>query len=111
MTKNYYLKNLFWGLLFFCMFLYSWYPDKEKMIIATLFSLPSSLLYPYAKKLIENIALRYTTREFWSKGLFIETPAKSGAYAIFYMFCFIFALPLGGIYFLLKSMKVSIAQK
>ncbi|WP_431224244.1 colicin E1 family microcin immunity protein [Serratia sp. L9] len=53
----------------------------------------SAVLFPFAKCLIETLALKYTTREFWSRGLFVETAAKNGLYALYHMACFVVSIP------------------
>jgi hypothetical protein len=46
-----------------------------------------------AKQCIEQIALRYTRTEDWTTGIWMETPAKNGIYAMYYMLLFTIAIP------------------
>ncbi|WP_420893556.1 hypothetical protein [Pseudomonas orientalis] len=55
--------------------------------------------------IIEKTALRFTTREFWTTGLFTESPGKNGLYAIFYVCCTILAVPIFGIYLIYIAFK------
>lgn len=110
MKIDYYLKNLMWGILFFglSVYNYDWGSSvtiAPKLILHPIVSGINTLLFPFSKRLIENIALHYTTKEFWSRGLFMETSGKNGVYAVFYLFCFFFAIPLGLIYLIFSHFK------
>ncbi|HHL2560734.1 TPA: colicin E1 family microcin immunity protein [Yersinia enterocolitica] len=100
MDKKYYIKNIFWGFLFFGAVYYQWNKDPENtkltILLATAFF--SCFLYPLAKKAIEVVALKFTKKEFWHTGFFIETPAKNGLYVLYYGVCFTVAIPVGLIY-------------
>ncbi|MBW7982893.1 colicin E1 family microcin immunity protein [Enterobacillus tribolii] len=63
------------------------------------------LLFPFACFGVEKIALNFTSKKFWTTGFFIDTPGKNGLWTLFYLFCFTFAIPLGGIYFLFQGVK------
>lgn len=105
MTKAYFLKSLVWGILFCFLFSYLFYGDfTGNQLIGMIFVFGlSALLFPFARYLTEVIALRYTTREFWMRGLFVETPAKNGLYAIYFLACYILSIPLGIICILLNK--------
>ncbi|MFL1556349.1 colicin E1 family microcin immunity protein [Pseudomonas sp. O64] len=104
MEKKYYFRSLIWGIGYFCLSVYIW-KDHNKIPIYSFFFCISAFFFPLSKRLIENIALRYTTREFWTTGIFMETSGKSGGYALFYMFCFIFSIPLGALYLIYLYIK------
>ncbi|WP_312691694.1 colicin E1 family microcin immunity protein [Kosakonia sp.] len=97
MTAKYYCKNIFWGLFFLAGFAWAWSQDMQDRVSQYFFvlSLLSCPLYPFAKKGVETLALRFTTRAFWQRGYFTETPGKNGLYALYYGACFLFAIPLG----------------
>lgn len=101
MTRKEYLKALFWPVIFFIITSYFLYedPDNAKWRMVWLISIPNTVLYPFSKAIIEKIALRYTTREYWHSGIWYDTPAKNGVYVTYYAFCFAFAIPMSLIYF------------
>ncbi|WP_410017172.1 colicin E1 family microcin immunity protein [Pseudomonas sp. 5P_3.1_Bac2] len=65
----------------------------------------SALLFPFATKCLEDFALRLTRKELWGKGIFADTPGNSGVYALYYCFCYLFAIPLSLIYLLVAWVK------
>lgn len=105
MTKAFYLKYVIYGSLWGCLAAYVYYSgfNHGHSIGMYLIFAISALLFPLAKRLIEMVALKYTTREFWSRGLFVETPAKNGLYALYHMACFVVSIPLGLLYLLLNK--------
>ncbi|KGA44086.1 hypothetical protein BI323_06360 [Yersinia ruckeri] len=108
MDKKYYINNVGWGVFFLCVFLWqsnTWL--ENNLILAWSILIISTLLYPFSKKLIEIIALIYTKKEFWHKGIFSEDIGKNGLYAIYYIFCFIFSIPLGVLCIIFLSIKKS----
>jgi hypothetical protein len=105
MTKAFYLKNLVYGALWgglAAFVYYSGFNQGHSVGMYLIFGL-SAVLFPFAKCLVETLALKYTTREFWSRGLFVETPAKNGLYALYHMACFVVSIPLGLLYLLLNK--------
>ena len=105
MTKAFYLKNLIYGLLWCCLAVYIYYSgfnQGHSFGVYFMFGL-SAVLFPLAKRLIETLALKYITREFWTRFFFVETPAKNGLYALYHMACFIFSIPLGVLFILLNK--------
>lgn len=100
MTWGYYLKNIGWALFFLALLIYDWNkdPEEKKMQALLIMSVPSSILYPFCKIGIETLVLRFTTKEFWHRGFFKDTSGKSGLYALYYLFCFVFAIPIGLLY-------------
>lgn len=97
-----YLKDLAWGVILFCSVLYVFYLEADKASYefygGLLFFGLNALLFPFSKRGVESLVLRYTSRRFWTTGFFMESPAKNGAYALFYVLCFFFAIPFGVIY-------------
>lgn len=67
----------------------------------------SLLLFPFSRFCIEKIALLFSTKKFWTTGFFQETVGKNGLWAIFYMFCFAAAIPLGGAYLVYRVFNKS----
>lgn len=100
MTIKYYFRNLLWPSFIFGVMIY--YGSIEDLSVSYNVALGMSvLLYPMATKLIEDIALRYTTKEFWNKGIFEAGPAKNSMYVLYYFACYLSAIPLGLIYAIL----------
>ncbi|QIC88834.1 hypothetical protein F0336_21310 [Serratia liquefaciens] len=102
MTKAYYWKSQVWGVAYFFIALYYIYIFQPSVnvplsLVAAILSL---LLYPCAKKAIETVALQFTSEAFWHRGLFADTIGKNGVLILYYAFCFVMALPLGGLYLL-----------
>ncbi len=96
MTLKYYFRNFFWGwipvLILLIDIVKGSYDDK--FLIVFILSLFSALLFPVAKFNAELFALSITKKQFWKTAFFKDYPSKSGLWAIFYLFCFIFAIPL-----------------
>lgn len=111
MTWSYYFKNIGWAIFFLALVIYDCNknPENNKMQLLLAVSIPSSLLYPFCKIGVETLALKFTKKEFWHRGLFKDTSGKSGLYALYYLFCFIFAIPIGisFIIYLLAFKKVT----
>jgi hypothetical protein len=65
MDIRYYIKNIFWGLIITGIVYYTWdkNPESERLTITLTLSIISCILYPYSKKIIEKIALRYSTKK------------------------------------------------
>jgi len=100
MTFGYYLKNVFIGLACFAIFVYGFgfrsdilQGTELQLFVAVTFA--SCLLFPFSRMAIEVFALKHTTRESWSTGIFMESPGKNGLYAFYFGFCFIVAIPIG----------------
>ena len=94
----YYMKNIIWGLLFFLFMTVPW--NDYGYAISTddplyIIILINAFLYPFAKYAIESFVLRYTTQEYWHSGIWKYPSAKNGFVALFYMFCFAVAFPVG----------------
>ncbi|CAI2539784.1 colicin E1 family microcin immunity protein [Serratia liquefaciens] len=100
MTWGYYFKSIGWALFFLGMVIYDWSqtPEDSKVNLLLILSLFSFFLYPFSKMGIEVLALRFTTEDFWHRGLFKDTIGKSGLYALYYFFCFLFSIPIGIVY-------------
>ncbi|ROP59369.1 colicin E1 (microcin) immunity protein [Enterobacter sp. BIGb0383] len=108
MTLNYYFRNIFPGLVLVCMSFYGWMqsPENDMKLTILIFTVVSCLLCPFSKKCLESIALRFTNRCFWQKRAFTDS-AGGSLIALFYVFCFILAIPFSFIYFIfnVKSLK------
>lgn len=102
MTKAYYWKSQVWGVACFFSALYyiHSFQDRVNIPLALVIAFLRFLLYPCAKKGIETAALRFTNEAFWHRGLFADTIGKNGLLVLYYVFCFIMALPLGILYLL-----------
>lgn len=107
MTFKYYLINFFYGLIMTCIIVYVYRDDvySNTYLMEFVALIISLLFYPLSRKITEDIALKFSTREFWNQGFFIETCGKSGAYAMYYLFCFVFSIPLGVIFIIYHWIK------
>jgi len=106
---KYYFQNLIVSVGVFILFFTNWFGgeafvERTNPIFLTL-GVCSAFLFPFSRMIIEKTALRFTTREFWSTGLFTESPGKNGLYAIFYVVCTILAVPIFGIYLIYMALK------
>ena len=99
MTLSYYFRNILPGLVCVCMSFYDWMQSSENDMKLTIliFTVVSCLLCPFSKKCVESIALRFTNKRFWQKRAFTDS-AGGSLIALFYIFCFILAIPLAFIY-------------
>ncbi len=81
----YYLKNIHWGLIIYGIAVYlmrdNFNEPKVKVLLVIFFF--NLLLFPFAKKRIERLVLKYSSRQCWTTGFYTETPMKSGVYAFF----------------------------
>ncbi|HHR6116721.1 hypothetical protein GKR59_15915 [Providencia alcalifaciens] len=108
MCKEYYLKNIGWGVFGCILFLWLCRGEPtQSYILISVFLIASALFYPFSKKAIELVALTFTGKNFWNTGIFANTALKSGIYAIYYMFCFIFSIPIGLIFIIFSLSKKS----
>jgi hypothetical protein len=100
MTLKDYLNSFIPGFIMFGVMLYTLWDKPLTTLIQILYLLAvfCLLMFPFAKQCIERIALRYTRPEDWTTGVWVETPAKNGIYAMYYMLLFAIAIPLGAGY-------------
>ncbi|OPG68514.1 hypothetical protein B1219_30665 [Pseudomonas ogarae] len=114
MDRKYYVTNLVWGVMMFCVCACAWYslPGKGESVLSkeVLFYGMSAMLYPLSKKFIEDVALGFTSKEFWNKGLFKESTAKNSMYVMYYAFCYIAAIPLSTMFALRFFYKDAIGK-
>ena len=106
MTLKYWLKSSLYGGLCFAITIYLLLERPQTALVQQLMVLAlfSFLLFPFAKSAVERVVLRYTTREDWMTGMFIETPMKSGLYAMYYLALFAVSIPLGLIYLIFLAL-------
>ena len=106
MTLKYYFKNLLFGLLCLISSYIIWRDNRGPVFLGILAaSVISFLLFPFAKKAMENVALYLVPEDFWHKGAFIDIPQKSTLYIFYYILCFVIAVPVGLIYILHLLLK------
>lgn len=93
MDRNYFLKNLAIGLVMFfiCAFISRGDDNAEVVFIV---AGANALLFPFAKRAVENVVFRYTRKDFWSSGP-VLTGAANGGYTLVYGFYFALAIPIG----------------
>lgn len=96
MTIKYYLINILIGLIGVIVLGYGWFenPHDHQEQLWMLFATVSCLAFPFARFALESIALRFTSKDFWHKGFFKDDIGKNGIVAIYWVFCFFFAIPL-----------------
>lgn len=88
---------MFWGWFMGLLLIYSClYHDisEYKWLLLFVLSIIGIGLYPLAKFAVESFFLIFTTREFWNKGLFMDTPAKLGGIALYQGIIFFLSLPI-----------------
>jgi len=95
MNKRYYFKSFIEGLFIASAIAYSfWFSDNGIKQIAITVSIISLVLFPFSKLIIERFALKYTDRNFWNRGFFVDTPGKMGGLVLYDIFCFITSIPV-----------------
>lgn len=74
MDKTYFLKNLLKGCLYFVAVCITQYTRDEDLSEPWLwvFMLPSALLYPFSRYLLQESAYRVTNREFWKRDFLLR---------------------------------------
>ena len=106
MNKQYYIQNMCWGWVMGGFLLYLSWNDKFKyetaLFIMVFFGF---ILYPLAKWAVEYFFLKFTTREFWNSGLFIDTPGKMGILAMYYGTVFLLSIPITFIFIMTVFIK------
>ncbi|QHM74072.1 colicin E1 family microcin immunity protein [Mixta intestinalis] len=105
MTKSVYWKSQLWGIPCFLLSLYYVFRFHERFNLSTelcvIIAVLSLILYPFSKSGLEKLALQFTSREFWHRGLFVDTVGKNPICVLYYMLCFVIALPVGLIYLII----------
>ncbi|MEC5509945.1 colicin E1 family microcin immunity protein [Klebsiella oxytoca] len=106
MSKKYYIRNMFWGYLMAASIIYfSFGSDDIKLIYLQIFGVFSGVLFPFARYLIENIALKYTDRELWNKGMFRDGVPKTYLITLYTLLTSFVAIPLGLICIVIELKK------
>lgn len=109
MSTAYFLKNLAIAAGLLILGLSVWFykdPVTQDIHYGYLSAaLLSTLLFPLSKKLIESFFLTFTTRSFWTTGLFTESPGKNGLYVMYYIVCMLLAIPVAGAYLMYVAIK------
>jgi len=98
---------MLWGWFISGVFLYqTWGAEfKQKpFVIFVIFA--GAVLFPLSKWVVEFFSLKFTSRDFWSRGLFIDTPAKMGLIAMYHGFVFVFSVPIVALYFFIALIKM-----
>lgn len=107
MTLKYYLHSLLPGFIMFGITLYTLWGEPRTALSQILYLLAAlcMLMFPFAKRCIEQVALRYTRTKDWTTGMWGENSAKSGIYAIYYMLIFAIAIPQGAGYMVCLAIR------
>lgn len=107
MNVTEYLKNLLWPVTIFIIISLNFYLDPGDKLWRAIWyiSIFNTFLYPFSKKMVEIIALKFTTSDYWHSGIWFDTPAKNPVYAIYYLFCYLIAIPASVIYFIITIIK------
>lgn len=95
MNKKYYVRNMLFGwFMCLCFFYFSWGDEFNHKHTLLAVSVSGLILYPIAKWIVESFILKFTTRDFWNRGVFIDTPGKMGGLAIYYGTVFLLSIPI-----------------
>lgn len=95
MSKQYYIQNMCWGWFMGGFILYlSWGDDIKYKTAYLIIAVYGIILFPLSKWVIECFFLKFTTREFWNRGVFMDTPGKMGGLAIYHGTVFLFSIPI-----------------
>lgn len=106
MNKKYYIRNMPFGcFMFLCFFYLSWGDEFNYKYILLSVSIFGLVFYPVSKWIVESFILTFTTKEFWSRGLFMDTPGKMGGLAIYYGTVFLLSMPIITIFVFVIFMK------
>lgn len=107
MSGKYYLKNIIWGVIFFSIIAYVFYGSQFKISYQCIliYSIVSCILYPFSKISIETLALKFSSRDFWSTGFFAPDIGTYSIYSIFFLFCFVLAIPFSILFLFLHTKK------
>ena len=103
LEKNYYLKSFVIALFIFCMSV-SVFKSSDKAAIIILICGVNALLFPLARRAVENVVFRFTGKEFWATDP-LRAAATYGGHVLLWMFYFVFAIPLGAVYLLWLCLK------
>lgn len=105
--KKYYINNIPNCIVLFIVYWVVWWREigNGYYFIYLFIMLISLSLFPMAKLLIESIALKYTTREFWNRGFFLDSPGRMSIIMVYDWICFAVAIPLGVICIIYFRMK------
>lgn len=97
MSKKYLIENFMISIFIFVLFFTDIFGEstflEDISFTALMLGAGSIFLFPFSRFIIEQTALRFTRREFWTTGLLTESSGKNGLYVIFYMVCIVFAIP------------------
>ena len=107
MTLKAYLKGLFFGVLYITPSYILWRANAADPLIRlfAFSSIISAFLFPLSKYAVEKSVLFFTSVDFWRRGFFTDTPAKSGLLVIYYGLCFAVAIPVGAAYLIYSFVK------
>lgn len=105
MENKYYFKDLIFGLVMFFICAFISRADDNAAVVFIVAG-ANALLFPFAKRAVENIVFRYIRKDFWSSGP-VLTGAANGGYALVYGFYFAFAIPVGLLFLIMLYVKKS----
>lgn len=97
MSKQYYIQNMCWGWFYGATTIFLFFDSDIKEYTFLMFfvvSIIGIVLYPLAKFAVESFFLKFTTREFWNKGLFMDTAGKAGGLAVYGGVIFLLSIPI-----------------
>lgn len=103
MKINYFIKSFFVGLTLFAVCVYVFRSDENAVIYFSV-SAVNALLFPFSKRLVENIVFHCTGKDFWGSDS-MTSAARGGGYTLLWMFYFVFAIPLGLFYMMGLCLK------
>jgi hypothetical protein len=103
MDKSYFIKHLFFGVLYLAVVSAAWFLNDDlfyRNSLWVIFMALSTLLYPFSRYFIQATAYRFRAPVFWKKALLVRYGPTTGIDALFSFACMMLAIPLGGSYFI-----------
>ncbi|EBP1405337.1 colicin transporter [Salmonella enterica subsp. enterica serovar Javiana] len=87
------------SLIILAVFYLRWKDSQEnaRMFYAFIGCIISAITFPFSIKIIQEMAIRFTRKEFWQKNFFTNPVGRSFT-AIFELFCFVISVPVVAIY-------------
>lgn len=108
MDREYYFKNLLFSLLILLIHLiYAWM-ESDLLSLLTVFFVINSVVFPFAKFIIESAVLSFFRKNDWSRKIYTGTMEGK---AFYHFMCFIFSIPLCFIYISLFIFKLMLSPR
>ncbi|MBC3435870.1 hypothetical protein HU735_10640 [Pseudomonas sp. BW16M2] len=105
MDRQYFTRHLAMACLYLLAVSIAWSASGDAFYQSpgwVLFMVLSTLLYPFARYLVQACAYRLAGRRIWTRGFFSEDVNSPGLNALLSFLCMLFAIPLGTAYLLYR---------